>query len=416
MRVFQQYYFDLKDRVLFKDTLPFVEAWLAGQGIAYDGMMLAMHFTNIEEDRDTPRVIARFPGLEKYCRVKVDIYKPPSAQAFLPHLGRTYSSDFTSVPENWPEDMNIHVAKEDEDTIRQIAAKIPRPFNPSATCIALDNVRWFPEINTCPAYILGRGAPCGYSLFPHLSNSIALGKSSSSGKKHNVIAVSIERTHTLEQLLDDTAILEKMTAAFETAPHYRALRIVFSEEEHRQTQATDEALTPILEDLWAELKPESAVPKDVPPEYQCIRRQNEGEPDLMLIYMPGEPVSPKKAILKAVKGMGFQYKYGPGGYYECWKINQYNHKFKVWFAIKPMTRQLNFGAGISGYNFHVSIPMAHQVDVMKQSVADETAQMAVAAALQAQARLSDTLLRLYGKTPDWYWHSGDPRGKRGLRA
>lgn len=394
MRVFQQYYFDLKDRVLFKDTLPFVEAWLAEQGISYDGMMLAAHFTNIEEDRDTPRLLAKFPGLKKYHSEKVTVHKLSP---------QTIYSDFTSVPENWPEDMNIHVQKEDENVVRQIAAKIPRPFNPSATCIALDNVRWFPEIDACPAYILGRGTPCGYSLFPHLSNSIALGKSSSSGKKHNVIAVSIERTHTLEQLLDDTAILERMTAAFETTPHYQALRIVFSEDERRQTQTTDEELKPILEALWAELKPEEAVPRDVPPEYQCTRRQNEGKPDVMvMVYMQGEPISPKKAILKAVKGMEFQYKYEPGGYYECWKINQYNHKLKVWFAIKPTTRQLNFGAGISGYNFHVSIPMAHQVDVMKQSVADETAQMAVAAALQAEARLSDTLLRLYGKTPDWY--------------
>jgi len=393
MRVFQHYYFDLKDRVLFRDTLPFVEAWLAGQGIAYDGMMFEMNFLNYGEDRDTPRVLARFPGLKKYHSEKVTVHNPSS---------QTIYSDFTSVPKNWPEDMNIHVLKEDEDAVRQIAAKIPRPFNPSAICIALDNVRWFPEIDTCPAYILGRGAPCGYSLFPHLSNSIALSKSHSSGKKHNVIAVSIERTHTLKQLLDNTAILERMTAAFETAPHYQALRIVFSEDERRQTQAADEELKPILKALWAELKPEEAVPRDVPPEYQCIRRQNEGEPDLTLIYMQGEPVSPKKAILKAVKGMGFQYRYEPGAYYECWKTNPYNHKLKVWFAIKTSTRQLNFGAGISGYNFHVSIPLGNSIDVMKQSVADETAQAVVTAALQAEARLSETLLQFYGKTPDWY--------------
>ena len=394
MRVFQNYYFDLKERVLFKDTLPFVEAWLAGQGIAYGGMMFEQNFYNWGEDRITPRLFAMFPGLKKYHSEKVSVHELSP---------QTITSNFTSVPKNWPEDMNIHVQKEDEDVVRQIAAKIPRPFNPSATCIALDNVQWFPVIDTSPAYLPGKGAPCGYSLFPHLSNSIALGKSSGSGKKHNIIAVTIERTHTLEQLLDDTAILEKLTDAFGTPPHYQAVRIVFSEDERRQTQAAAEALAPILQALWAELKPEEAVPRDVPPEFQCIRHPNEGEVVVMeMIYTPGEPVSPKKAILKAIKGMGFQYKYEPGTYYECWKTNQHNHKFKVWFAIKTSTRQLNFGASISGYNFHVSIPMGNNIDVMKQPVADETAQAVVTAAIQAEARLSETLLQFYGKTPDWY--------------
>jgi len=385
MRVFQVYYFDLKDRVLFKDTLPFVEAWLAGQGIAYGGVAFGMQFVNWEEDRDTPRLLASFPQLEKYHRAKAE----------------KNCSDFTSVPPNWAPGMIMHALKEDEDVIRQAAAKIPRPFNPLFNYFALDDVQWFPKINTIPA-LYADHTPGASGLYPHLSNRIEMSKAFQSGKKYNEIEVIIERTNTPEELLDDTAILEKLIAGLGTKPRYGAVQIVSSEEERRETEAADVAVAPILEALWTELKPREAVPKDAPPAYHIARMDlGLGEMNVMSLVQ-GEPVSPKKAIFKAIKGTGLQYKYKHGGFYECVKVNRHNHKFEVSFSLKPMSRYLTFGASISGCNFRVGIPMAHGVDIMHQSVADETARLVVDAALQAQARLENILLQHYGRTPDWY--------------
>ena len=396
MRVFQHYYFDLGKQILFKDTLPYVEAWLVGQGIAYGGMAFSMHFINCDEDRDALRVLARFPRLEKYYRPKVSVYEPPLQDiARGARVNCTYYGDFTSTPQDWPETMGAHVPKEDEDMIRQLAAKIPRPFNPMSVGIVLDDVHWYPGINTEPAILPGHGESSGRAL----SNRITLHKDFESGRKHNEINVTIERTKSFEELLDITDVLERLTAAF-GVPRGSGKSIAFSPEELRGHRAADAEIKPLLEALQAELQPEKAVPADVPPIYHFHRTDWENGIVVMSAAETG-PVSPKKAIRQAIKGTGYKYSYQPGGFYECTKRNEHNHLFRIGFGLAPQSHHLTNWISTGGYNFSCDVH-TKDVDVANQAVVEEAVPLIVNLALQVEQRLTEPLARIYGKTPDWY--------------
>ena len=65
---------------------------------------------------------------------------------------------------------------------------------------------------------------------------------------------------------------------------------------------------------------------------------------------------------------------------------------------------MEYGIKVSGYNFDFCIPFdLHGIDIMKQSVVEELVQATFAAAMKAEAYLTDILLELYGKTPEWYY-------------
>jgi len=398
VRVFEQYDFDLGSNILFKDTLPYVEAWLAEQGIAYHGMALMMCLCSDEDLLN--RLLGKYPQLEKYRRIDTGNWEITPQGLLSNGELRPFSYDLSSVPQDWPSSYALHVLREDEALVRELTAKIPRPFNPGAVCIVLDHVRWFPDINTEPA-IPEDGEPSGFGACALQSNHIEMVKDFQMGKKHNQVSVKIERTKSPEALLDVSAVVEKLTAAF-GAVRDQYLDIVFSPEERRLHQAADEALEPVLQALWAELKLEDAVPKNVPPQY-IFTRANFGDGTIDVVSLgQGEPVSPKKAIVKAIKGTGFQYKYYAGGFYECKKRTKYNHLIELSFSQKTMSRHFNCYLGISGFNFRVGVPLATGIDIMRQSVVEEAVQGIVKLSLQIEERLTEPLARAYGKTPDWY--------------
>jgi len=397
MRVFGRYYFDLGGRVLFKDTLSYVEIWLAGQGISYNGMAFMMNLCGNSELHC--RMVEKYPQLEKYQRIYTGNREITTERLYAEGELRPFEYDLSSVPQCWPEPYELHVAREDENLVRELVTKIPRPFNPGATCVVLDHVQWFSDINAEPAISDDKGEPCGFSAFPLHTNHIELVKDFQMGKKRNQVSAKIERTKSSEELLDVSHVLEKLVAAFGPV-QWQCLDVVFSPEEIRENKAADEEIAPLLEALWEEMKPERTAPENAPSAYKIIRQKSGID---LVMAMEGEPVSPKKAILKAIKGTGFQYKFSPGGFYDCEKFTRYNHRIEIFFSLKPMSRHLTFGMGVRGYNFRIGIPTAPDVDIMKQSVADETAQKLVNAALQVEERLTEPLARFYGKTPDWYW-------------
>ena len=398
MRVFEQYYFDLGNKILFKDTLPYVESWLAEQEIPYDGMAFMMCLCC---DKDLlNRLLAKYPQLEKYRRIDTGGWDITPEGLRLRDELKPFDYDFSSVPQDWPAEYNLHVSQEDETLVRELVAKIPRPFNPGAVCVVLDHVRWFSDICTEPA-IPNHGQPSGFGAASLQSNHIELVKDFEMGKKHNEISVKIERTKSLEELLDVTSVVKKLTGAFGPVRSQR-MDVVFTPEEIRRHEAVEAEMKPLLEALWAELKTEESVPKDAPPEFIYGRTDwGNGEINVMS-SAEGEPVSPKKAIMKAIKGTGFQYKYQSGGFYECVKYTKYNHRIELSFSQKPMSRWFTFYLNISGYNFRVGVPLAHGVDIMKQSVVEESVQGLVDLALKVESRLTEPLARLYGKTPAWY--------------
>jgi len=218
------------------------------------------------------------------------------------------------------------------------------------------------------------------------------------GTKRNEVNVKIERTKSMEELLDISSTLEKLTDAF-GEPCGHSIHVVFDEEEHNSLNVANNEIEPVLESIWTELQPAKALPENVLP----ATLHYQGDDGLVvMIAMQSEKISPKKAILKAIKKTGYQYRYNSGGIYECLKINQYNHKFVIFFSLKTGSDYLAFEMHVSGYNFWIGVPLADGVDVMKQSIVEESVQKIIDIALKVEERLTEPLYNFYGKTPDWY--------------
>lgn len=403
MRVFQNIFFDLGDRVLFKDTLPYVEDVLKRNGFAYDGMAFMM---SVSSDKQLfKQLLEKYPQLDKYIRIETGGWEITTAGLRAVYENgeeiRPFVFDISSVPQYWPEPYELHIDREDEPVIRELVTQIPRPFNPGGVCVVLDHVCWFPKINTEPAIKIGAREPSGFGAFSLYSNHVELVKDFKMGRKHNQVSINIERTHSFDELLDISPVLDKLTVEFGEPRCIAVPCIVFSDEEKQRNEAADKALKPVLEQLQNILNIDNCFPTDDPPAYITICQPDGAD---LMIPMKGEPISPKKAIFKAIKETGYNYTFFPGGFYECNKININNHRFQILFSQNPSSRYIEYGITVSGYNFDFCIPLnIHGVDVMKQSVVEEIARSTFAASMKAEEYLTDVLLQLYGKTPDWYY-------------
>ena len=66
MRVFDIYWFNIADKVKFKDTQPYLKNMLAEYGFTWSD--LAFSAQNASDDSVIARIQQKFPKLEKYFR------------------------------------------------------------------------------------------------------------------------------------------------------------------------------------------------------------------------------------------------------------------------------------------------------------------------------------------------------------
>lgn len=128
MRVFEDYYFNLKKTVLFKDTKHLLDNFLAENGITYEGLCFNFESGNFE------KLLQKYPVMQKY-------YED----------GKYDSGRLTSVAKNWDECKNICIDKQDEPVLDEILTKIPRPYNAANISVFLYNVDWNKEGRTRPS-------------------------------------------------------------------------------------------------------------------------------------------------------------------------------------------------------------------------------------------------------------------------
>ena len=406
MRVFDVLCFDLKKKVLFKDTLCFLETWLAEQGISYENMAIML---DVSYGDMFDKTVKRFPELECYRR-KCSIGYDLTAEGLRDANGQIlpFQYEISSVPQNWPNNTNIHVRKQDEPLVRTVVKKIPRPINPGFTQIVLDHVHWFPKINTIPAVAdyNSRNYPNAINLHPYFSNNLALVKAFNFGIKHNMVYATIERTKSYEELLDVTPVVDKLTAflgALQVRPESR--KVIFDDAEIRINETADKKIAPVLQGIWDELQPEQsllAVAKNNPPIYDFAKMGPNGPEIDQMIINETDNVSIKKSVMKFLKPLGFTYRYVPSFIFESTKKNQYNHVVEIGFAMRPMTWTLNYWITFRGYNFSVQVPLGINADAADQQTADSIVKKTVEIAAQAEERLTEPLYEFYGKTPEWY--------------
>ena len=405
MRVFETLYFDLKKQVLFKDTLTLVESWFKEQGIYYENMAFMLDVSYGDRFNKAVKV---FPELERYRRKHCIGYElTDEGLRTVDGQILPFQYEISSVPQNWPESTDIHVRKEDEQLVRKVVPKIPRPINPGFTLIVLDNVHWFHKINTAPGIDDngGKSYPNAISLHPHYSNNLTLMKAFDYGIKHNIVCTTIERTKSHEELLNTSPIVDKLTALLGVPIRTDSLKIIFNDAEIRANKAAKKAIAPVLQSVWDELQPEQsllAVTKNNLPIYEITKKIYDGrEIDQMTKNETGN-ISIKKSVVKYLKPLGFAYRYVPSFCFESVKKNRNNHVVEIGFAMKPMTWTLNYWITFRGYNFSINVPLGVNMDAANQQIVDSIVKKVAEIAVLAEERLTEPLFEYYGKSPEWY--------------
>ena len=71
------------------------------------------------------------------------------------------------------------------------------------------------------------------------------------------------------------------------------------------------------------------------------------------------------------------------------------------FDLTPIERIFRADFRIEGYNFYKFIDFS-EIDPGSQTDIEKYVEEAVSIALKIEDRISDTLLRLFGKTPQWF--------------
>jgi len=191
---------DFKSDLLFKDTLDYIDDVLGKLDITYNsmGFMFSCGFDS------TDKVAARYPALAKYIRT-------------VDEFGRAENGAMSSARTDENGNYTLRVEKSEHQFLRELVKKTPRPFNFGAISVFLDNVHWFPEINTAPCLIdeAGQRRPPNAN-YPqsYMSNCVTLVKQFEYGKKFNPVWFTIEVGDEITGIIDTTELEEKLSAMF----------------------------------------------------------------------------------------------------------------------------------------------------------------------------------------------------------
>ena len=210
MRVFDIYWFNIADKVKFKDTQPYLKNMLAEFGFTWSD--LAFSAQNASDDSVIARIQQKFPKLEKYFR------------------STKYGSTLCSYTDN-RFNGELFAEKSDYDDIFTLFSKVPRPFNISSGHILLNGVNWFGEepaapVSDCTCEEKGLIYITDADYF---SNHIAQHRNYDDGLKYNRVSVCIETTAVPEPR-DSSTVIEKLIP-YLGKPYWSRTHCVFSKEE-----------------------------------------------------------------------------------------------------------------------------------------------------------------------------------------
>ena len=288
MRVFDIYWFNIADKVKFKDTQPYLKNMFTELGMRWSD--LAFSVDCVSGDTVISKVLEKFPKLQKYCRPV------------------EYGSMLCSYTENWSSG-ELFADKEDYDGIFTLLSKIPRPYNIPFGHILLNGVNWFGEEPVVPvADPDWEGADFSMlSNVHYYSNYIAQHRSYNDGLKYNSISVCIETTCAPEPR-DSSAVIEKLIP-YLGKPVGASTKCVFSKEEsgryHELSEKHSESIQSFMKSTLPDTKKYPFTPNYTAP----------------IPHLADIPT-----MKKAFSGTDFTHKKGnPGwlGEYDC--LNSHGH-------------------------------------------------------------------------------------------
>ncbi len=127
--IFDTYWFNIADKVKFKDSQPYLKNMLAELGLSWSN--LAFSASTVPGDSVIARILEKFPKLEKYYHSTENV------------------PTICSYTESWFSG-ELFSDKSDYDDVFTLFSKIPRPLNIPFGHILLNGVNWLGEESSSP--------------------------------------------------------------------------------------------------------------------------------------------------------------------------------------------------------------------------------------------------------------------------
>jgi len=366
---------DFKSDLLFKDTIKYIDEVFESLGISYDSMGFMF------SSGDVKKIVAKYPALEKYIKTH-DVN------------GRELDGDMTSARIDENGNYTLRVDKTEHHILRELVSKTPRPYSFGAIAVFLDNVQWFPEINTTPC-IVGQ-PPNSYFPGSYKSNCVILAKYFNTGKKRNPVFFTIEVGDEATGIIDVTELEGKLSSVFGKpfgTKYFQSENIFyFSDNEkahlNKQNKIFSKLYDPLINELFASVNNAKGI--------QHIKQD------------PFTNRPPGLSLVKALKKIFPVKKYKhrrAGGLFVAERTNENNHTFALGCDIPPFMNQFYAQFSIFGHNFNYTTDINNIRNSGFCSIFPGTQEELeyhianLASALnKAEECLSDELLKLYGKS------------------
>lgn len=367
VRVFDDYVYNIADKVKFKDTIKYLENMMQDCGLQYQDIL----FDFDGYTRALDKVHEKYPELSKYY---FDQFK--FKEKF-----------FTSLTPKWA-DGEIYADPEDWPAIFSIISKVPRGFNLFPT-ITFDKIDWYGEgvreaaLNVTSA-TKGHAMECRIGTV--INSQITMERSINSGNKYNIVSVVVEAT-TEDEPRDTSDIIKKLEPYLGQPAIIQNGICRFSAEENKlleqRSRECDKTLERMIKDAYPGEKASDGIEYDG--------------------FIPN--LANKKKIDKAFKETDFILGDRKGllpGMNHVICVDKHNYQFKITFdRTQSSPNYFYFYIDVKGYNFDIKGGQNRIYASSEKDAMDKLYRFADFC-MKLKDEFGTILEKSFGCTPDWY--------------
>lgn len=389
MRVFDTYYYNIIDKVRYKETKPYLEKMLQELGLSY--RQLAFMLSDLRENVNE-KVFLKYPELKKY--------------EYVENKHGLSSYGMTSVRENWAKG-ECYVAPGDIEDVSAVFSKIPNPFNYPFGELVLDGIDWFEGEGQSAA---GESKQQNIAVedwesenqavlnnLPYVSNRIKQSRFYNDGRKYNNVSVTIEVTipeqgENQSDVKDSGMVIHRLKE-YLGEHHGFSRKCIFDKEEIQKHRELCKKHSKKLKELG-----DTALPKTE----RTAQTMFSG-----LEVVDGSNISDKftvvdKSMLNRIfKGSGFVREKGTPNLlhkYSCEDDNGY--KYEAYIQKISYSNEFRCSVEISGYNFRIEY--THEDYVVLEGEAADILKEYVKFCEKLVKEYSLEIKKDFGMTPTWY--------------
>lgn len=374
MRVFDSYYYNIIDRVKYKDTKAYIDKMLGELGFSYQNIGFSMYCGPVE------KAVEKYPVLEKYHCLEDET---------LPKEHRYVNELLTSYSRNW-EEGEIFADPLDTDAIAELFTKIPRTYNFGFSHMILSGIDWYGGCDLAPA--IERNECCSgrplKNTYYFSWNGIMIDREFDYGNKLNRVIVSVEATAALQP--KDTSDIAKRLLPYLGEPEYVSRVCRFSGKELMRNEELKKKYEQSLETLFG----------------SALKHKGSGNPRSSFEDSSIPRIAGKKKIAKAFKGTGFEMGNRKGllpGMNRVVCTDAHHFKYELLFDRgQVFGNSFSFNLMIMGYNFVISLSQK-DFYVESEEEAEEIINELAKYCVLVRDRIGEEMAADFSDTPDWYW-------------